>query len=472
MISKILLLPAERNSADRVKLSKMVEFFGLEQLDQPPDSSEYAVIISGKNLDLLSGMRPPRAVLVYDCREDIGTLRTAIAKSNLYRVGSARVITRQLSGLTISGPSCCDGAHVFPGALDSDILISLGEMPFFIRQARGGCDWFYLGGNGIIDLDYPIENEKFNIDAVFPQLLPFYMFFQYICQKTSRPVANLTIDDPALQRRYGFIDYGEVANLVRKENFAVTIAFIPWNHKRSNRETVDLFAANSDRLSICVHGCDHEDCEFGSAEPGLLDWKCRLAKERMQSHHARFGLPYDNVMVFPQGVFSRESMRFLQACGITATVNSHLRAHNCSDDFKIRDLLTPATTRYGLPLFLRRYPDRIEDFAYDLFFGRPALIVQHNADFANGWENILSFIRRLNTIEPDLQWMPLGKVVENHLPPAGSPLQSQFDASGENGGCGYTMKSYLKTALRRYACDVRDNYLCRSGILRNFFYRN
>ena len=192
--------------------------------------------------------------------------------------------------------------------------------------------------------------------------------------------------------------YRGIANLVRKENFAVTIAFIPWNHNRSDPETVGLFAANAARLSICVHGCDHTACEFAAVDEAMLNWKVSLARKRMEQHKRKFALPYDNVMVFPHGIFSKESMTVLRRRGFAAAVSSRLLASNYTGGLKLGHMISPATTHYGMPLFLRRYPRRVEDFAYDLFFGRPALIVQHNADFADGWDKILSFINRLNAL--------------------------------------------------------------------------
>ena len=42
------------------------------------------------------------------------------------------------------------------------------------------------------------------------------------------------------------------------------------------------------------------------------------------------------------------------------------------------------------------------------------------------------------------------------------------DQTTLNATYGYTMKSYLNTALRRTLCDVRDRYICKSRTLRRF----
>ena len=321
-----------------------------------------------------------------------------------------------------------------------------------------------LGISGA-DVDADVFDDLFSLLDIFAEIIPYVMFFQHTFSIRRACYANFIIDDPCLWKRYGFVDYREVLDLACKWNFAVTIAFIPWNHRRSNSATVKLFAADQDRLSICVHGCDHTAGEFATMDKRVLDWKAALAVKRMEEHQRRFGLPYDDLMVFPQGAFSEEAMNILQENGFTAAVNSDVLACNYRGGFKVRDLMAPFTTCYGLPLFRRRYPKRIEDFAIDLLFGRPALIVQHNADFADGWDRAVSFINQLNGLEPDLQWMPLGRVVEKMSPIGQATVR---DETTLNAWHGYTVKSYLKTALRRACCDIRDNYICKSRILRSF----
>jgi hypothetical protein len=129
--------------------------------------------------------------------------------------------------------------------------------------------------------------------------------------------------------------------------------------------------------------------------------------------------------------------------------------------------MTPTITHYGLPLLVRHYPKRIEDFAYDLFFGRPVLIVQHNADFADGWGGILSFINQLNALEPNLQWLPLGQVAKKmRLTEQEAGHVCYGDVS--NTFYSYTINTYVKTALRRYCCVIRDIIVHRSRFLRAF----
>jgi hypothetical protein len=145
------------------------------------------------------------------------------------------------------------------------------------------------------------------------------------------------------------------------DEFAATIAFIPWNHRRSEPETVDLFRNRPDRLSLCVHGTDHTGGEFKAGDETTLRRKAKTALARMVEHQAMTGLRYDPVMIFPQGGFCKAASRALSAEGYLAAINTSVMASDCTpQDLKYRDLLDLAVTSYGgCPLFSRRSPKHL-----------------------------------------------------------------------------------------------------------------
>jgi len=69
-----------------------------------------------------------------------------------------------------------------------------------------------------------------------------------------RALRDLTVDDAWLREPYGYLQYSDLLQEMRRHNFHTTIAFIPWNYDRSEPDVISLFRANSDRLSICIHG--------------------------------------------------------------------------------------------------------------------------------------------------------------------------------------------------------------------------
>jgi hypothetical protein len=129
----------------------------------------------------------------------------------------------------------------------------------------------------------------------------------------------------------------------------------------------------------------------------------------MAVHENLTGIKHNRVMVFPQGVFSKASLKILSEEGYVAAVNSTAFPINAErDEIKIRDLLEMAALRFGgVALFLRHYPDRMENLALDLFLGKQALLVEHHGFFKAGYEGIERCVRMINTFEPGIEWTDL-----------------------------------------------------------------
>lgn len=459
MQKKLLVLASDSNAE---RICKIANFFNIKYNVisghfTPDGNTNYALITNESNVGVAKSIPNLKAVLVYDCKT------TTLAQPyGTFCIGTSRLdITNQFSGLSMIAP--CKGANILKSPQDNfHNLIQIDGQPFFILRNKNGCDWFSLGYSNIVDLNIPVNDKYPSLDDFFPAFIPYAMFFKYAFNIKYQSAACLVIDDPCLWTQYGLIDFMKAVNLVRAENFSITVAFIPWNHNRSQRKLINLFANNQDKLSICVHGCDHTSREFGSSDSRILNWKASLAKKRMEQHKKRYGLSYDNVMVFPQGIFSNEAMQVLQQHGYSAAVNTEILSSNYDGGLTLSDLITPATLKYSFPLFLRRNHFRIEDYAYDLFFGRPIIIVQHNQDFFDGWDRQIAFIKQLNILEPNLNWTTLGEIVAKMC-----TIQPTIQINMPSGSYGYTPKLYMKTLTRRLLCDFRDTVVHKHKILRS-----
>jgi hypothetical protein len=78
----------------------------------------------------------------------------------------------------------------------------------------------------------------------------------------------------------------------------------------------------------------------------------------------------------------------------------------------IRDLLDVAVTRYeSFPIFVRRYPRDTFDFAFDAFFQKPILVVEHHDFFRDGYTALQTLVRDLDALDIKLSWMPLRKTL-------------------------------------------------------------
>jgi hypothetical protein len=256
-------------------------------------------------------------------------------------------------------------------------------------------------------------------------------------------LACLIIDDPLLIPRYGNLDYEKLLAEMQEHNFFTEIAFIPWNYRRSDPGTIKLFKDNPDRYTICVHGCDHTGNEFGIDDPEELDILVHTAIWRMDRHEALTGLPYDPVIVFPQGKFSAPAIKALKDAGFQAAFNSHIGAVGNI----LSETRRPASTYYhDFPVFLRRYPKDSEKFREDIKNGRPILIVQHPGDFRNGYQGIADLVDRINDLA-EIKWTSLSNIAEHY-------------GYKRNGTVGikpsFDLPRNIKTGIRRLLCEARD----------------
>src|SRR5262249_2953647 len=127
----------------------------------------------------------------------------------------------------------------------------------------------------------------FDVRTSFPESVPSVFYLQWAFRATAwtrhRTNACLIVDDPPLKRRYGFLNYGESLRLMHRHNFTTTIAFIPWNWRRTHPQTLNMFQNEPGRFSVVVHGCDHTTSEFAVNSAALLNHKIQNSRQRMES---------------------------------------------------------------------------------------------------------------------------------------------------------------------------------------------
>ncbi len=292
-----------------------------------------------------------------------------------------------------------------------DVLLRADDKPAFVSTQVGACR-FFIAGTSIPDIDQPVPDDKAD-DKCYSGLIPVLLFFRFAfgaaCWHGIQKTARIIIDDPLLQDSYGNLGYRRLFAMQSRENFGTTIAFIPWNHRRTSGQWVSRIQESAPNFSICIHGCDHTNREFSAGELHTLEQKAGLAITRMERHEQRSRMPFENVMVFPQGHFSVAAIKALQANHYLAAINTTcLPTDSMPGELRIKDFLRPAVTRfYGFPIFKRHYPKRAIDFAFDLFLGKPAFVVEHHPYFADDCAALETFVRRLRALEPDIIWPSL-----------------------------------------------------------------
>jgi len=343
------------------------------------------------------------------------------SSEHLYQVSSLKQeITEEFSGLTfgpINRERDCGLVLNRPQTGLSDI-VNIGNLALFALLKKQKSSLFLLACRDIADVQSQ-TNGSLPAHKYFSQIVPVLMFLRCAFREKTwhnpERCASFVIDDALLRQSYGFLNYSRLLAEMDSREFSSTIAFIPWNYRRTHRDVAKLVRERSDRFMVCVHGCDHTAGEFASTNVRELNDRVHLATHRMRTHEQLTGVPYDEVMVFPQGKFSSTSLGVLKGHNYLAAVNSTAIPYGLSDahGITVADLLAPAVLKYGgFPLFMRRYPGELADFAFDLFLGKPAILVEHHDYFKDGYDRIRAFTTQINSLSQKLQWMGVGQLIK------------------------------------------------------------
>lgn len=298
-------------------------------------------------------------------------------------------------------------------AVQSVIGTNEGEL---LVGARCGATQFFLNASAEV-LDVEARTKKYiDVRESFAEIVPVVMYARLAFGVGAQREINacLIVDDPPLKPRYGFMRYSQILGLMDEHNFATTIAFIPWNWSRTDASTVRLFNERPDRLSLCVHGCDHTAREFAERSSAILHKRVKIANQRMQLLRRSTRVPHANVMLFPQGIFSTGAARALKLNGFVAAANTEVvPVHDDEHQTTVGDLLQLAIMKYAsFPVFTRRYLSHgVENFAFDGLLGKPCLIAAHHDDFAGEARILLQVVDRLNALNWNLRWRSLGDVI-------------------------------------------------------------
>ncbi len=299
-----------------------------------------------------------------------------------------------------------------------ETLALLEGRPWFLRL-RMRDRWVYLLGiDQIPDADTIVSSAEQELPLVSAAIAVLLFVRAHVAAHAWFPgasVGNFIIDDPLLRPSYGFVRHEHLAARVTQCRGAATIAFIPWNARRSAKPTIELYkdAAN---LSICIHGYEHIRDEFSTQAMGDLRWRAQRAMGAMRLHESLTGVGFEPVMVFPQGRFASGAIDALDDAGFLAAMNSTFLATDAGG-VRLKHLLEPAVTAYGsLPLFRRRGTEYLNRCRYDLVLGKPVVLVAHHDYFRDDGDAFGRVFESVRQMAPSIQWVPLGEIAKRaHL---------------------------------------------------------
>lgn len=328
-------------------------------------------------------------------------------------------VCRAMSGVSVPANTQAAESELrgLPPSADVARIISGPEGPAYFRVDYHGVPVLLSTAARSIDLKGPLEGRRFDVRREFLSSVPVVMYVKWAfardCWQSPPPNACLVIDDPALKPRYGYLDFARFLDLMREHNFSTSIAFIPWNWRRSAKRVVALFAQSGGRYSLSVHGCNHTAGEFASRNTAWLSRLASQAVQQMNRHESATGIHHNPVMVFPQGVFSEAAMGVLKRSNFIGVVNSEvISADSDAPAVTNGDVWRTAVLKYRcFPIFTRRYPsDGVANFAFDILLGKPCLVVIHHEYCRNNARDLIGFLDGLNALATRLAWGSLADV--------------------------------------------------------------
>jgi hypothetical protein len=456
--SAILLCPQELSFGER-NMGQLLDFFGIASrkvlnsdhnaLDSPPrgiGGGQYSVLSSASCLAealehyTSKTFLPPLltsagSLYIYGFNETEASKKllrlltgdpqanihsSHLAQSTISVTNDLPEVCGPMSGISVSGLTLDNGLifEVTRNCEYGQSLIATSEGNIFLQTLRWGLPIFISADGSGLDLNAPVKGNFFDIKDYFCAAVPPVIYlrwaFRDVCWTSSTISASLIVDDPLLKPRYGFLIYHDVLALMNRHHFSTTIAFIPWNWRKTNAPTAHLFQQHPDQFSLAIHGCDHTRCEFGTRSINVLNDKVKTARRRMDGHQQRTSVPHTPIMVFPQGVFSPESPRVLKFNNFMAAVNTEVTPCGGLPNTTVSELWNTAIMQYSaFPIFSRRYITHgLENFAFDALLGKPCLIAAHHDSFRDQGRELTAFLAGINGLKCPLSWRSLGDTLQ------------------------------------------------------------
>jgi hypothetical protein len=341
-----------------------------------------------------------------------------------YVFGATNDVTAQLAGEHIPAASVAACSFVVSAHHSVEPLLSALQderpAPVFVRISAEHT--FYLAAMGPLDHQ---QSADLRLGRIFAEMAPMLMFVRDAAGERAwhsvGHYANLSIDDAWLVEPYGHLNYKALLSEMECHNFHTTVSFIPWNFDRSSPEVVSLFQGHQDKLSVSVHGNNHDHREFADLETVPLKKQVaniQQAIARMRRFTALTGVSYDPIMIFPHDTGPVATLAELKRYGFLATAYSldlPLGAARPRDPlfylrtFNLNFANFPALNRY----FAEKPTARLE-LAMNAFLDNPILFYGHQKLFDGGIQAFNRTADAVNGVQPDTRWCSLG-CVTRHL---------------------------------------------------------
>lgn len=302
------------------------------------------------------------------CLEPVPTLRISADHSTADETAGQNVQIAFADGPDVPWPFRCrsiignsaGGPAKLSVAVNERVLARIGDLPVWTISNHNGFD-HYVSAFGLPNLSANLGFKDICNEKRFIQFLPLLHFLQSVCRSEQfvGPAlrACLMFDDPNLHwKRYGYVDFAEIAAHAERENYHVAFATIPLDTWWTHRETARLFHDHPGQISLLVHGNNHTRMElaqrYGDHERVAL---LRQALNRVTRMERASDVRVGRVMVPPHGACAEAMLGELPRCGFEGACISHgsLRAHNPQSTWNKTAGYFPSEMIKGCPVLPR-----------------------------------------------------------------------------------------------------------------------
>ena len=341
---------------------------------------------------------------------------TAPGVPTLMLVGDAR---HRREDVTIKAVPAVDRrlhALTLPGEATSGKL-EVGEGDQVLAAGPGGAAWTRAGDTDRVRAALPVlKLGEVLRQALVPKralaLVTIVEFLRRLTAGGSHEPAPLRaaflFDDPNLRwRSYGYIDYAELVRHADEHGYHAAMAMVPLDASRPHQWSVQLFRERPDRLSLVIHGNNHEKLELLSQrDPGAALALGAQALRRVARFSATSGVHVGRVMVPPHGMCSQTMVRALGRLPFTALCAIHpFPWHGTPPGDQLLAGWEPAAFPEGcaviprLPLWCNE-----ADIALRAYVDQPIVLYGHHQDVADGLDVLAAAAARVNRMGP-VEWM-------------------------------------------------------------------
>ena len=229
--------------------------------------------------------------------------------------------------------------------------------------------------------------------------------------------AVLLFDDPNLRwRSYGYIDYRALLRHAQEHGYHAAMAMIPLDARWPHASAVKLFRRHADRLSLVIHGNNHERLEL--MQPADIRDALELgaqALRRVSRFEAATGMRVGRVMVPPHGMCSHTMAQALAALPYDALCATH--PFPWTEHPPASELLAgwgPATFAEGCAVIPRLpFLSGPTEVALRAYAGHPIVLYGHHDDVAGGLDVLAEAAASVNRLGA-VEWTSLEEIARGN----------------------------------------------------------